>query len=54
MDKTTKIILALIAAGLWANIIAPAAHAQDAALASIAQNISAIASGICTNHTLCQ
>jgi hypothetical protein len=55
MDRTTKLILAVIAAGLWANALVrplPAA-AQSGELNQIAIDIHNVAMGNCTNHVLC-
>jgi hypothetical protein len=66
VDRTTKLLLAIIAAGLWANIaawnsrIAPA-NAQDSnltlrmekSLRDIDTNIAALAIGACSNRKLC-
>jgi len=62
-DKTTKLIVALIAAGLWLNAAAVMFHSSPAAaegdalsrmtLQSMARDISSIASGTCTNPKLC-
>lgn len=52
-DKTTKVLLALIAAGLWANVAAAPARAQADPWASIARDISEIADGRCNNTYLC-
>jgi hypothetical protein len=56
-DKTTKILLATIAAGLWANVIAPAVHAQNYGpadpLTTIARDVHALANGNCTNGKIC-
>ncbi len=67
MDKTTKIILAFIAVGLWANALSPlvpAAVASQAdierAMRSIKSNIGRIQSdfhsihnGSCSNSKIC-
>lgn len=65
VDRTTRILLALIAAGLWANAVFSAmtnpASVQDAAPAtnvflyfqSIDKNIASLASGSCSNRRLC-
>jgi hypothetical protein len=60
MDKTSKAILAVIAAGLWANaavtMLKPTlAHAQDAGpiLYQIQTSVMSIANGVCTNRKLC-
>jgi hypothetical protein len=68
VDRTTKILLASIALGLWANLFAPVlrpitAFAQyendhilksiDARLASIDVNIERLQNGNCANRKLC-
>lgn len=68
VDRTTKILLASIALGLWANLLMPslrpiAALAQyesdhilrsiDARLANIAFNIEKLQRGDCANGKLC-
>lgn len=59
MDRTTKIVLGLIAAGLWANaalqLRAIPAHAQDANfhLSSIDNKIGSLVDGVCINRRLC-
>lgn len=59
MDKTTKILMAAIAAGLWANaaanFITPATAQTPPgdALRSIAMSLNSIATGICTNQKMC-
>ena len=67
-DRTTKILLAAIALGLWANLFGPVlrpitAFAQyesdhilrsiDARLASIDFNIDKLQKGSCANGKLC-
>ena len=67
-DRMTKILLASIALGLWANLLVPlfrptAALAEyeadyilksiDARLASIDINIDRLQKGICANGKLC-
>ena len=67
-DRTTKILLAAIALGLWANLFVPivrpiTAFAQyetdyilksiDARLASIDTNIDRLQRGNCNNGKLC-
>lgn len=61
-DKTTKLLLALIAMGLWLNAIAPLWHPVPAAAATpgpdieqiendvheMADNVRSIAHGLCT------
>lgn len=53
IDKTTKLLLAAIAAGLWANVFAAPARAQADPWLSIARDVSAIANGTCGNQALC-
>ena len=66
MDKTSKIICAMIAAGLWfnaaSNFLRPA-HAQQDMLNEIAVSVKSIANGLhilvqggapCSNPRLCQ
>ena len=51
-----KLLLALIAAGLWANVLtkAPArADMSDSYLSGIAHDIHSIYSGSCSNSKLC-
>jgi hypothetical protein len=54
---TSKILLGVIAAGLWANAFAgfikPAAAASETYLAEIAHDIHAIFLGVCDNPKLC-
>ena len=57
-DRTTKILLGLIALGLWANLAIPQirpAHARetDSLLRMIDLNIGSIAFGTCVNRKLC-
>lgn len=65
-DKSTKIILVLIACGLWANILTPLlapvkAHADSESvlsdilskLDSMEYDIGRIQRGTCTNGKLC-
>jgi hypothetical protein len=63
-DLTTKIILAVIALGVWVNIFTSASPDRQAAVQEavqhtdrnvsvIADNISWIAGGVCQNHKLC-
>ena len=58
-DQTTKILLALIALGLWANLAIPllrpivaAANKADE-LVDIANELSAISHSTCTNSKIC-
>lgn len=62
IDRTTKVLLALIAFGIWLNIALPiyrpsVAVAQDfqtpAFISSIASYVQQIATGTCLNHRLC-
>ena len=58
MDRTTKILLATIAIGLWVNLgfffFRPvAAVAQDCDLRGIDSILSNIANGACSNHKIC-
>ena len=61
MDKTTKLLLAAIAAGLWFNICLTlfgpiSATAQSGELSTISSNVSSlerIATGTCTNSKIC-
>jgi hypothetical protein len=55
MDRTTKVLLAAIALGLWANAVFPAAHADDSSstLRSIDSRLSSINSTLnSVNSTL--
>jgi len=60
-DKTTKILLAAIAVGLWANIGVTVLHIRSAAadedygyiLRSIDSNLDRIYNGTCTNSKIC-
>jgi hypothetical protein len=62
-DKTTKLLLAIIALGLWANLAMPllptAARARASSndvsnvLAEIQSDVDAIASGTCRNSKIC-
>ena len=58
MDRTTKVILAFIAAGLWANAMISAvrpAMAQDYGyqIRQIQSDLGAIAGGVCVNRKIC-
>jgi hypothetical protein len=59
LDRTSKILLAAIAIGLWANIGLPLlrsspAEAQDAGvLRKIASDVGAISGGVCVNSKIC-
>lgn len=59
-DRTTKILLALIALGLWVNAIVPVlkplpAYASDSErlLSRIDDSLNDIAKGYCSNKKLC-
>jgi hypothetical protein len=58
MDKTTKVLLAIAAAGLWANVavgvLKPAgAIAQNYEVGAIASDLSKIQRGTCVNKKIC-
>jgi hypothetical protein len=60
IDRTTKFMLGLIAAGLWANVwmhtlkTTPAyTLGNEFFLQSISSDISALAGGFCRNRKLC-
>jgi hypothetical protein len=63
IDKTTKILLILIALGLWANAVLPlirphavAAQSADSIenhLSEIESDVHKIARGTCTNGKIC-
>jgi hypothetical protein len=59
MDKTSKIILAAIAAGLWANVAVALLHSTPARadenfeLMQIDQAVGSIALGACVNPKIC-
>jgi hypothetical protein len=56
MDRTTKVLLGLIAAGLWANVVAAQlrpAFAQDVDLSTIEDDLHRIARGTCLNSKIC-
>ncbi len=58
IDRTSKIILIVIAAGLWANMAAGIFHAgpavaQTAQLNDIAHDLHSIYSGVCVNSKIC-
>ena len=60
-DRATKLLLALIAIGLWANILIPIVRSHtaladtndDVYLSQIAQSTQALANGVCVNRKLC-
>ncbi len=59
VDKTTKLLLLMIALGLWLNAISPLLYVKkvsadtDSALQGIADDISKISKGTCLNSTIC-
>ncbi|MCP3399918.1 hypothetical protein [Bradyrhizobium sp. CCGB20] len=67
MDRSTKILLGVIAASLWANALVPSlrpapAHAQgsdpylqriDEKLERILQGMAIIGNGTCVNRKIC-
>jgi hypothetical protein len=59
VDRTTKMLLLMIAIGLWLNALSPLFYARkvsadtDSALQGIANDISKISSGLCLNSTIC-
>jgi hypothetical protein len=59
IDRTSKIFLALIAAGLWANLagpfLRPVSAEQDytGLLINIGEDLRAIKKGICSNPKIC-
>jgi hypothetical protein len=58
-DRTTKVLLLMIAIGLWLNALSPLFYAKkvsadtDSALQGIADDISKISKGLCLNRTIC-
>jgi len=57
-NKTSKILLTIIALGLWANLLVGLfgpriAAAQSVELTNIQANVFAIATGTCTNKKIC-
>ena len=62
-DKTTKVLLALIALGLWINVVASLFHPARVAaeekeqieqdIHNLAHDVHSIYSGICLNEKLC-
>jgi hypothetical protein len=62
-DKTTKVILALIALGLWLNVVVPLFYPARVAaedkkqmeqdLHNIAHDVHALYSGVCLNSKIC-
>lgn len=59
IDRTTKLLLAAIAFGLWANAFipilrpSPANATAESSLESIDRNIASLANGICSNRKMC-
>jgi len=59
IDRTTKLLIAFLAAGLWPNAVipllksTPAQADADSYLSSIDTNIGRLARGSCTNAKLC-
>lgn len=54
-DRITKLLLALIALGLFLNAFKPTTVRADtdSSFRHIADDIDQIASGLCLNHNLC-
>jgi hypothetical protein len=53
-DRTTKLLLALIALGLFLNAFKPTSVRADTNdMRRISDDIHAIAEGLCLNHALC-
>lgn len=55
-DRSTKILLAVIAAGLWANVVAlqvRPATADASLLRSIDNHLANLTIGTCINRKLC-
>jgi hypothetical protein len=60
IDRTTKLLLALVATGLWANALVHVfwvkearAQMSDIYLIKIESHLASIASGRCANNKLC-
>jgi hypothetical protein len=59
VDRTTKILLLLIAVGLWANVliaqirVAKADEDYSGFLTSIDRSLLSISGGICRNDKIC-
>jgi hypothetical protein len=59
VDRTTKLLLLMIALGLWLNAVSPLLFAKkvsadsDSAVQSIADDMSKISTGRCLNRTIC-
>lgn len=55
-DKTTKILLAILAAGLWLNaatVLIRPAMAQDPSITNLARDFHTVVQGQCPNQKLC-
>jgi hypothetical protein len=58
-DKTTKVLLAAIALGLWANAFTPTARAQQPfgfsndPMVMLAHDVNQLVNGTCANTLLC-
>lgn len=60
-DRTTKALLAAIALGLWLNVLGDwmrptpvsAAEEQSRDIRDIANDVGAIATGLCLNQKIC-
>jgi len=57
MDSIAKLLLAVIALGLWANVavrtVGPAMADDDSHVRQIQNIIENIAKGTCNNHKIC-
>lgn len=53
IDRSSKIILIVIAAGLWANIAAPIFRPTVAMADQMEMYVAAIYNGTCVNHKIC-
>jgi hypothetical protein len=53
MDKTTKTLLAIIAAALWLNLAMPLFRPANAASDMIQTYLAAIYNGTCINRKIC-
>jgi hypothetical protein len=58
MDRTSKVLMALIAAGLWANLAIGTLAPREASAGSsdaqqILMHVQMIANGICVNRKIC-
>jgi hypothetical protein len=57
-DITSKLLLAAVALGLWANLLLPILHpipafAQSYDFSNIERHVRQIANGTCTNSKIC-